>query len=382
MANTKKNIEMPQTVTEEKENKKEVILERVKKEIEKLKTKGSRFYFYVIDTKGVPSGSLLYIYKIAYHLHQSGYDVTMLHSEKDFVGIGEWAEKKYAELKHETVENKRQKFSPADFLFIPDIYTEIMSQTKAMPCKRIIIFQNDEYFTRFIPLGVSPYKYGITDAIVNTEYNKEWFKTNLQHIKTHLIRPGISTTMFRKPEKPRKLIVNFVCKDGNDASRIVKPFMWKYPNLKWVTFAQLGNLPQDVFADALRDGAITIWVDDEASFGYAPLEALKTGSIVIGKIPQKLPEWMKNDEGGITDSVIWFDDFSVVPDLLARLIGMWIRDEVPEGVYESIKAADDLHTKEINEKDIDDVINEFIEKRLAEFEGVLESLNKEIEEEK
>lgn len=382
MADKEKKIEMPQTVTEEKEVKKEVVLERVKKEIEKLKTKGSRFYFYVIDTKGVPSGSLLYIYKIAQHLHSEGYDVTMLHAEKDFVGVSEWAEKKYAELKHDTIENKRQKFSPADFLFIPDIYTEIMSQTKNMPCKRVIIFQNDEYFTRFIPLGVSPYKYGITDAIVNSENNKEWFKANLQHIKTHLIRPGISSTMFRKPEKPRRLIVNFVCKDGNDASRIVKPFMWKYPNLKWVTFAQLGNLPQNVFADALRDGIITIWIDDDCSFGYAPLEALKTGSIVIGKIPQRIPDWAKTEDGGITDSVIWFDDFSVVPDLLARLIGMWIKDEVPEDVYDAIKPAETLNTKEVNEGDIDKVINDFIDTRLKEFEGVLEKINKEIEEEK
>ncbi len=376
MAENTKNTEMPQTLSNQETTvSKDVIIKRVEEEIAKLKDKKSRFYFYVIDTKGVPSGSLLYIYRIAYYLHSKGYDVTMLHSEKEFVGIGEWAEGKYSELKHNIVDNRHLKVSPSDFLFIPDIYTEIMSQTKALPCKRVIIFQNDEYFTRFIPLGVSPYKYGITDAIVNTEYNADWFEQNLPRIKTHLVRPGISSTVFRKSEKPRKLIVNFVCKDGNDASRIIKPFMWKYPEYKWVTFTQLANLPQSTFADAIRDGAITVWIDEESSFGYAALEALKTGSIVIGKIPKKLPEWMKSKDG-LTDSVIWFDDYSAVPDLLARLITMWLRDEVPDTIYDEIKTVENLHTKEVNDSDIESVITYLTEKRLAEFEGTLATLNK------
>ena len=47
-------------------NKKKRILENIKTEIEKIDKKENRLYFFVIDTKGAPSGSLEYIYNLAF----------------------------------------------------------------------------------------------------------------------------------------------------------------------------------------------------------------------------------------------------------------------------------------------------------------------------
>ena len=52
------------------------------------------------DTKGNASGSLAYIYELASGLQDMGYNVGMLHSEEDFVGVNEWLGEKYAELPH------------------------------------------------------------------------------------------------------------------------------------------------------------------------------------------------------------------------------------------------------------------------------------------
>ena len=96
MAKKKTTVEseMPQELL--KKNNIETVLNKIKEEIKKSEDKDFNVYFYVIDTKGVPSGSLLYIYKMADILREMGYKVTMLHNEKDFIGIGQWAEKKYA----------------------------------------------------------------------------------------------------------------------------------------------------------------------------------------------------------------------------------------------------------------------------------------------
>lgn len=373
--NINKEVEMPETLNPQEEQiTAEKILERIKAEIQKLEDKTFTTYFYVIDTKGVPSGSLLYIYKIAYALQEKGYKVAMLYSDKEFVGISGWAEKKYADLPHLTLTDKKIKISPSDFLIIPEIYTDVMSQTKGFTGKRVILLQNDEYFTRFIPIGVNPYKYGITDAIVNTDVAKDWMEKNLPLIKTHKIRPNISTNLFHPGDKPKKLIINFVCKDGNDASRIVKPFMWKYPQFKWVSFTQLNNLPQDVFAKALQDGFLTIWVDENASFGYVPLEALKAGSLVIGKIPQKFPEWMLKEDGkSLVDSIIWFDDFSVVPDLLMQLISMWIRDGLSKDIYEEAAQLKDAYSGTEQTDDINTVfVDTLFANRKRDFEKLLQ----------
>ena len=371
--NTTPVNEMPTEIT----NKKiEDIIDRIKKNIEKFNDKTFNVYFYVIDTKGVPSGSLLYIYKIAYELQELGYSVTMLHDENDFVGVGQWADKKYANLKHSTVKDKSNTVSPSDFLIIPEIYTDVMFQTKDLPCKRVMLLQNFDYITKIIPPGVHPYEYGVTDAIVNTETVRGILKSNLPRINTHLIRPGISPTLFRPNDKPKKMIVNFAVKDGDDASRIVKPFFWKYPQLKWVTFAQLKNLPQEIFADALRDAAITVVVDDTMSFGYSALEALKTGNIVICKVPENTPDWMLDEKNELSNSIVWVDNLNEVPDLLANLVAMWIRDDVPAELYDEINKTAEMHTMEDMKKDVKDVFEKLFADRVKELEEALERVEK------
>jgi len=343
--------EMPTEIT--KNNAVDVV-ERIEKELRKFDEKEFNVYFYVIDTKGVPSGSLLYIYKIAYELKSLGYNVTMLHNENEFVGISQWADSKYSELPHSKVSDRQVTISASDFLVIPEIYTDIMSQTRDLPCKRVMLVQNFDYMTKIIPVGVHPYEYGVTDAIVNTETTEKLIKNNLPMVKTHVLRPGISDTLFRKNDKPKKMIVNFVVKEGDDASRIVKPFFWKYPQLKWVTFAQLSNLPQEIFANALRDAAITVVVDDSMSFGYAALEALKTGSIVICKIPENTPDWML-ENGELSNSIVWVDNLDEVSDLIANLVAMWVRDDVPDELYAEMDKAAGKHTMSVMKEDVKSV---------------------------
>jgi hypothetical protein len=375
MAKEKKTMkaksEMPTEIT--KKNTGDVV-ERIEKELKKFDDKAFNVYFYVIDTKGVPSGSLLYIYKVAYELHSLGYNVTMLHNENEFVGISQWADSKYTELPHSKVSDRQVTLSASDFLIIPEIYTDIMSQTRDIPCKRVMLVQNFDYLTKIIPVGVHPYEYGITDAIVNTKTTEKLIKNNLPMIKTHVLSPGISDTLFRKNDKPKKMIVNFVVKNGDDASRVVKPFFWKYPQLKWVTFAQLSNLPQEIFADALRDAAITIVIDDTMSFGYAALEALKTGSIVICKIPDNIPDWML-DNGELSNSIVWVDNLDEIPDLIANLVAMWVRDDVPEELYNEMERAAEKHTMSVMKEDVEKVFaEELFAARKKEIQDALDKV--------
>ena len=63
------------------------VIGNIEKEIAKIKNKENKIYFFVIDSKGAPSGSLEYIYNLALILKNEGYDVTMLHTEDEFVGV-------------------------------------------------------------------------------------------------------------------------------------------------------------------------------------------------------------------------------------------------------------------------------------------------------
>lgn len=233
-------------------------ISRIEEEIAKIDKKENTIYFFVIDTKGNPSGSLEYIYNLALILNDNGYNVSMLYQEEEFVGVKDWLGEKYANLNHIDVTKGELGISPSDLLFIPEIFSNIMSQTKNLPCKRIAILQNYDFVLEQMPFSAQWGDYGIMEAITNTKVNSELIKDIFPYIKTNVIEPYISP-IFGTTLAPKKMIINIVSRDQRNINRIVKPFYWKFPIYKWVSFRDLRGLSKEDFAAALRESAITIW---------------------------------------------------------------------------------------------------------------------------
>ena len=61
---------------------KEETLKKIEELVSEMKDKAFNAYFFVIDTKGSPDGSVQYTYDIAYGLYTLGYKVTKLRREK------------------------------------------------------------------------------------------------------------------------------------------------------------------------------------------------------------------------------------------------------------------------------------------------------------
>ena len=118
-------------------------LERIDEAISKLEINDFCFYFFVVDCKNVPNGSIQYIYQLAKTLNDKNYKVKMLYqleNEYDneeleelkrkekpiddrrvFTGVGDWLGEEYMQLEHLNISKKEWTVSPSDFLFIPDI---------------------------------------------------------------------------------------------------------------------------------------------------------------------------------------------------------------------------------------------------------------------
>lgn len=343
------------------------MLRIVDENISRLKNKDFKLYFFVIDTKGNPTSALEYIYQTAYVLHEKGYNVTMLHQEKEFIGVEEWLGEKYASLPHLNIETDNVEITPSDFIFIPEIFANVMMQTKKLPCKRVVLVQNYNHVTEFMPISQTYENLNITDAIITTKVQEEKIKSWFPYVRTHVVSPSVKG-MFRKSSTPKKLIVNVIAKDQSIINQIVKPFYWKNPLYKWVSFRDLRNVTQEVFCEALRESAITIWVDDNTNFGLTLLEALRCGGIVLAKVPNNPSDWMI-DGDKLTDSVLWFESLDDVSDMLSSVVRSWTTDSIPNEVYESQSKFDLYFTEDVQEKEIERVyIDGLINRRLKEFE--------------
>lgn len=356
---------------------------RIEEHISKIDNNDFTLYFYVIDTKGTPSGSLSYIYDIAFNLKEMGYNVGMMHSEEEFVGVEEWLGKKYADLPHYNVEKNTIDISPSDLLFIPEIYSNVMTATRKLPCQRIAILQSFDKLTEFIPFGASWGDLGIFKAITTTEKNAKRLKVYFPYLNVGVITPKISE-VFNNNGNLKKLMVNIVTREPSDVNKIVKTFFWQYPMYQWVAFRDLRGLSREDFSQALQEAAITVWVDDTTDFGFVPLEAMKCGSIVVGKVPSVAPEWMIDsgeDYEDLSNSGIWVENIASLPSVLASVIRTWTMDEVPSNIQET---ADKLISNFTEGKQLQDIknviIDGFINDRRKEYVATLESLNNKVNE--
>lgn len=362
------------------ENKKLEQLTLLKEELAKMEDKTFNVYFFTVDSKGVHSGYLAYVYETAYHLKKLGYNVHMLHQEPDFVGVESWMGEEYASLPHHNIEKEKINLSLSDILFIPELFSNVMRTTDKAPCKRIVILQNFDYLTQIIPAGQTWMDFGIKECVSTTAHLEERVKSIFPRVKTHVVPPIVNEAVFNAPTNPKKLIINVVAKNSSDVNNIVKPFFWKYPMYRWVAFRELKGLSRADFADALKEAAFTVWVDYETNFGYSALEAMRCGSIVIGKVPEVAPKWMVDGEEFVNNGV-WYYNNDDVHMLIAGAIESFIKDGIHPDVYENMKKTNELYTTDKFVKNLEEVyvngIFETHKNSLKLLVSSLENINKE-----
>ena len=201
---------------------KETVISRIKDEIDKIDKKTNTIYFFVIDTKGNPSGSLSYIYNLALILSKNGYNIGMLYQEdEEFVGVKDWLGDEFANLPHYDITSGDVSVSASDILFIPELFSNLMIQTKQLPCKRIVILQNYDFVLEQMPMASQWGDFGIMEAIVNTEANEELIKDIFPYVKTTVIDPYIEN-YFGETQEPKKMIINIISKNQTDINKIIK----------------------------------------------------------------------------------------------------------------------------------------------------------------
>ena len=136
-------------------------------------------------------------------------------------------------------------------------------------------------------------------------------------------------------------------------------------------------MPRTYYADCLKDGAITIWMDYETSFGYGALEAMRCGNIVIGKVPERIQEWMTDEDGNLIDNAIWFENIDTLPDILAEVIGSWMQDEIPSVLIENMEKTNKRYTKKEWDSNVESFVNDIVERRINELGKFKDGVNNE-----
>ena len=340
---------------------------KLEKSIEILKSKQSRIYLFVQDTKGNPKAAIRYIYDMGMALKKGGYNPIILHEKPDYAGVSEWLGEEYMTLPHNPIEGKNLEISPEDFIIIPEIFGFIMEQVKDLPCAKIVLCQAYDHMMETLQPGFGWGNYGFYKCITTSEFQKDYISTVMRNVSIDILPPVISDK-FEKSKFPQKPIVAVHSRDQRKTLNFIKTFYLRFPQYRWITFRDLRGLSEDDFSTFLKDCFLSVWIDETSGYGTVPLESMKCGVPVIGKVPSLFPHWMNEDNG------LWLGEETKLCDFTADFIQNWLEDNIKPELYDKMdETVSTLISKEEFETNINNLFSDYITSRETSF---VEQLNK------
>lgn len=360
-------------------------IEKIKQSLTKIENKEAKFLFCVPEVPN-PSASVYEMYFHAANVKKMGYKVIIL-TEKDDYEVPKWIEKELTDHEHIAMNNNKLTVGPEDTMIIPEVFSNVMEQTKNLPCVRVGLLQSVDYMLNALVPGTDWKAFGVNHIITTSNTLKEFVETfygkNKFNIKVY--NPSIPE-YFKRTDVPQRPVISIVGRNPNEISKLVKLFFTRYPQYSWVTFDPMltkSKPPQQMrrkdFAERLRGNFAAVWVDRISSWGTFPLECMKSGVIPICLKPDITPEYIldRDENGEVTkiteNSGIWTDNFYDLPVLIGEVLIKFLDDSIGDEMYDGMEKLASKFTPEMAESELFTIYEQIIEDRKAVFTTAIES---------
>jgi hypothetical protein len=127
------------------------------------------------------------------------------------------------------------------------------------------------------------------------------------------------------------------------------------------------------FSDVLRECMVSVWIDNESTFGTFPLESMKSNVPIVGKVPFTDPEWL-------SDNGFWTYDENKISEILGTYVLAWIEgSELTNEVKEKMKISPTPYNKPFHNQSTLSIFNTLIAQRIELIKNNLEKVKSEIE---
>jgi len=358
-------------------------IEKIKASLNNLTNKKSKFLFTVPESNN-PAASIYEIYFHATIVKKMGYEVIILTEKKDYE-IPKWIEKTLTDITHVSMAENSITITPEDVMIISDVYSNVMEQTKNLPCQRIGFLQSLDYMANALVPGTDWASFGIRDIITTSKELKNiinvFYGEGKFNIGTYDV--GIPN-YFKQSGKPKKPIISVIGRNPNEISKFVKLFYSKFPQYSWITFDPMltkSKPPQPMrrkdFAERLEQNFAAVWIDRISSFGTFPLECMKSGVIPICLRPDIMPEYLierKDDESVeiIENAGLWSSNFYDLPLILGDVLVKFLDDSIGDNIYDAMNRVSAKYTPENSEKTVIEYYNTILTNRITMLSGVVD----------
>jgi len=344
-------------------------IEKLEIALGKLDAKENVIYFLTYDTKNNARAAIKHIYDMALTLKQNGSNPKILVEDKTYTKPL-WLGNVYDDLEIVTIKEDQINITIDDVIVVPEYYSNVLQQLSNVRCSKVMLIQQKDYIFETLPVGSRWSDYGFDRVITTTEATKKYILEIFPEVLVHIIPPMIGDD-FQPIEGIIKPYIAISCRDRSKHRKLISEFYLKYPHLRWVTFRDMVQMTYEEFSEGLKECMVSLWVDDESTFGTFPLESMKSGVPVVGKIPNTEPDWL-------TENGMWTYDESKIIDILGTYVLAWLDGiELTDEVKEKMKETLLPYNTEITKNNILSIFNSITNKRVETLQKALEKLKQE-----
>jgi uncharacterized protein YeaC (DUF1315 family) len=352
---------------------KQTTIDHLESALDRLEKKQNVIYFLAYDTKDHARAAIKHIYDMALALKSNGYNAKILTEDKTYTGVKNWLDESYDIIPIVSIKEDKVELNIDDVIVIPEAYSNILPQLSNIMCGKIMLVQQKEYMFETLAIGSRWSDYGFDRCITTTEKAKKYILDYFPESLVYIIPPYIGDN-FTPSEKPKKPYIAISCRDRLQHRKLVSEFYLKFPQLRWVTFRDMIQMSYLEFSDALKECVASVWIDDESTFGTFPLESMKCGVTVIGKLPSTEPDW-------ISENGLWTYDGDKVVELLGGYVLAWIEGaDITEEVKDKMKQSVLPYDKTTHNNITLSIFGTLISQRVDKIKHNLEKIKSDVNE--
>lgn len=243
-----------------------------------------RKYYFVTPDLAHPVGGIKVIYQFVNLMNKNGFDAYILHTHRKF-------KCRYAKtlphVKFAYLQDGKL-FDSNDVIFIPEPDVKMMQQMISIDAKKVVFNQNWAYtFGQFREINNEKFikyqDFGIHDVLTVTNKIKEFLDfamNDTKDLKIGVVHPYLSDVFTpKKLEEKTHQIAFMPRKNFNNFQDIFSTLFIKDKTIKWI---QIDNMTEDKVAEILRDSTMFLALGYPEGLSLPPLEAMKSGCIVLG----------------------------------------------------------------------------------------------------
>jgi hypothetical protein len=323
----------------------------------KIEEKTNGIYFLCYDTRGNARASVKYIYDLALTLKDNGYKTYILVEDKTYKRP-DWLPEKYNDLEVLSIKDDQPQLKFEDLLVIPEYYNNALEQLVNVPCNKVMLIQQKEFIYETLPLGTKFSDYGIFKMITTTNTTKKYLMEYFPESLVFVV-PPIIEDVFKKSEKMQKPYIALSIRNRTTHKKIISEFYIRYPQYRWLTFRDMVQMTQEDFALGLRECFVSVWIDDDSTFGTFPLESMKSNVPVIGKYPKNDVDWLTDGKNGI-----WTDNENDIVEILGTYCYAWVNGiDFKSELYENMTTTLEPYNTTITQNNILNIFDSLNSKR-------------------